>query len=271
MHFKYIFVVLVYKNTDVLDSFFKSISNIEGYKCVLVNAFYDQITEQACKEKALTYHADFISIPNVGYGEGNNRGIEYAVQKYSFDYLIISNSDIIVKDFSILNQIHEEKAIYASCTKLCNGHHQNPLLVRENRVYYYFLRKGYFADSYYLVRIGQMFARLERELFLFLSKILKRKKWRVFGAHGSFMVLTYRAIKDLYPLFEKRIFLYNEEQYLAYKCKEFKIPIYYLPELKVLHLEGASAGYDFRKQFPQYKESFMVLDTIISTGKWKTE
>ncbi len=263
MHFKFVFVVLVYKNTDVLDLFFKSIKRLDSFKCVLVNAYYDDISEKECRNKAVIYDADYVNTPNVGYGEGNNIGISYAVSHYSFDYLIVSNSDIIVVDISMVDKLDLKHAIIAPQTRMLTGKFQNPLLVRENRLYYSLMRTGYLSNSFYLVRMGHFIARFERELFLFASRLISKNKWRVFGAHGSFFIMTSSAVRTLCPLFEKRMFLYNEELYLAYSCKNKSVPVYYAPALKVSHLEGASAGFNFREQFRQYQQSFLVLDEVL--------
>ena len=38
-----------------------------------------------------------------GYGAGNNRGVEYAFNNYNFDYIVISNADIIIEDLKLSN------------------------------------------------------------------------------------------------------------------------------------------------------------------------
>ena len=62
--YKYIFIVLVYKNTDVLKTFFKSLNVVNDYRVVLVNAYYDDISKEKCYKYAKENDADFIDIPN---------------------------------------------------------------------------------------------------------------------------------------------------------------------------------------------------------------
>lgn len=40
-----------------------------------------------------------MNVENKGYSYGNNRGIEYCHNNYEYDYIIISNPDIIIKKF----------------------------------------------------------------------------------------------------------------------------------------------------------------------------
>lgn len=260
--YKYIFVVLVYKNTDVLKSFFESLKHINNYRVVLVNAYYDQISYDKCQQFALSHNADFVEIPNKGYGGGNNDGVKFVIEHYCFNFLIISNSDIIVKDINCLDEFVNDSCVLASNTIQLNGRHQNPSAAVESKLYLKLMRKGFEENNYYLVRLSHIFSRFYRELFLFASSIIKRKKWRIFAAHGSFMVFTAPALEKLSPIFNDKMFLYNEEIFLAYKCKAKDVPVYYVPNLRVLHLEGASAGNDFKKLFNLYRESFLAFDEV---------
>lgn len=100
-HYTYIIIVLVYRNhedlEECLQSFRKAIKS--NYKCVVVNAFYDEESKIKIKEVSQKYGADFLNEKNKGYGYGNNKGIEYAVNQYDYEFIIISNPDIIVRKF----------------------------------------------------------------------------------------------------------------------------------------------------------------------------
>lgn len=93
-----VYIVLVYKNIDVTEGFYNSLKGYSDYKVIVVNSFFDSQTEKQCKRMAEEHGSDYISIANKGFGYGNNIGIEYALRNYTFEYLIISNSDIVVKD-----------------------------------------------------------------------------------------------------------------------------------------------------------------------------
>lgn len=70
-HLKYrvVFVVLVYRNTQDLRDFFKYI-DIKDSHTIVVNSYYDEQTVIEFKKIALKAEADFISVPNKGYGAG---------------------------------------------------------------------------------------------------------------------------------------------------------------------------------------------------------
>ena len=75
-HLKYrvVFVVLVYRNTQDLRDFFKY-NDTKDSHTIVVNSYYDEQTENEFKKIASKAEADFISVPNKGYGAGNNAGM----------------------------------------------------------------------------------------------------------------------------------------------------------------------------------------------------
>lgn len=102
MIYDFIFVVLVYRNTSDLVDFFASLK-LERTRVIVVNSFYDKESELQFKQIAESNHADFLSVPNKGYGAGNNRGVEYALKHYDFKYLVISNADVEIKNWILQN------------------------------------------------------------------------------------------------------------------------------------------------------------------------
>lgn len=260
--YKYLFVVLVYRNTEVLKDFF--ISNcLEDSKVIVVESYFDSSTSNDCKTIANFYNADYISIENKGYGYGNNKGIEYAIKNYKFKFLIISNSDIQIKSCFNLDKYLDRDIVIAPETKLLTGKHQNPNIVTENRCYYKLLKLGYNLNIPLFTLFAHIISRVQRELFLFKHNIFKKEQYRVFSAHGSFIVFTEKSLYKLHPLFCEEMFLYNEELFIAYKCKRKSIPIVYCPSLKVLHLEGGST-FDKKSTFSRNKQSFGILDKILN-------
>lgn len=259
-NYKYIFIVLVYKNIDVLETFFDSLSSIDSYKVVLVNAYYDDESKKACETYATEHNADFVDIPNMGYGEGNNKGIEYARTKYSFEYLIVSNSDIIIKEFNNINGF--QNSIIAPYTEMISGKKQNPNMpYHAFGICYNLLKWGYKNNSFIICKIAHAINRVNRIAFFIQSRLLNKDSCSIYSAHGSFFLIGNKALEYLYPLFDSEMFLYNEEFYLAEKCRRKGVRIIYAPSLiRVLHLEGASAGFDYKKQFGVHRESFLILD-----------
>lgn len=240
--FKYVFVVLVYKNIKVLEDFFNSL-DFSDSKVVIVNSFYSIESENECKNLANKFYADFISIPNKGYGYGNNVGVKFAMDNYDFDFLIISNSDIKIEDMSFINTIDSQKsAIYAPKIKMLTGKHQNPNIPYLIPLYYFLLNKWVITGKRLFLKGAYVCSRLSRELFLAYVKITNKRYYRIFNPHGSFIIFSKSAVLNLHPIFNDNMFLYNEESYLAMKCRLKQIPVFYVPKINILHYEGASSS-----------------------------
>lgn len=257
--FRYLFIVLVYKNIEVLEDFFRTFK-LNNAHIIVVNSYYDEASLNKCHEVALNYSADFIPIENKGFGYGNNVGIEYALQHYKFDYLILSNSDIQIENISLLNILDPHKpVVIAPYIHLKTGKLQNPNIPWNNKFLIPTLHYAYKHNSKYLLLISHIYTRLSREIFRLIPALLKKDAYKIFSCHGAFIIFSYEAIEKLNPVFNNDMFLYNEELYLAERCKLLNIPIYYYPNLKVLHLEGASSDAINSIGFKYNKQSFEVL------------
>jgi GT2 family glycosyltransferase len=260
--YELVFVVLVYKNVEVLQQFFASLILPYNYRVIVVNSFCNQETEEACRALSNKYEADFIPVPNKGFGAGNNVGCRYAMEHYQYRFLILSNSDIIIRDINFLCQMDEKKAVYAADVRMENGHRQNPHLPFKVGLYLKLLDLSYLWKSNVLMNVAFAFNRILRELVVIWTKMNGDRKVKVFSAHGSFIILTCQASQALSPIFHEEMFLYNEELYLAYRCRQLQIPIYYVPKLKVIHLEGASSNIQ-SNSWENHEESYNVLSSWI--------
>lgn len=256
--FKHIFVILVYKNTSVLEDFFNYFFERDS-KVIIVNSFYDDDSLEKCRKIAKEYNADFVPVENKGYGYGNNVGIQYALDNYTFKYLIVSNSDIIIKEFGELENLNVKRAIIAPETRMLTGKRQNPDTPLMSPLLFKITNIALIKDLPWLYLLTHIYTRLSRELFLIMNKFSKKRLTKIFAAHGSFFIVTEQAVRDLHPLFDERMFLYNEEWYLAMKARNANIPILYCPRLKVLHLEGASSESESKSFFKYNKQSYTIF------------
>lgn len=263
-YYEIVFVVLVYKNIAVLKDFLKTLKLSFTYKVIVVNSFYDSSTEEECRAVSILYNADYIPVPNLGYSSGNNVGCNYAINNYQYKFLIVANSDVIIHDLTFLNRFEASKAVIAPDTKMINGKRQNPNIPFKSRIYLKSIDKYYRTQVNFFFYIGLVFNRLYRELVVFITKILNLHLFKIFSPHGSFIIFTYEASVDLVPIFNDKMFLYNEELYLAYNCILHKVPVFYSKEIKVTHLEGASSN-SKSNSWKNHKASY---DALI---KWKKE
>ena len=266
-YYEIVFVVLVYKNVEVLQHFFASLSLPYSYHVIVVNSFYDEKTEKECRLISEENHADFISMTNKGFGAGNNAGSKFAMERYQFRFLILSNSDVKVQNLDALHLTDHERAVYAADIRMENGHRQNPHLPFRNRFYLKLLDLSYHFKSEALMTVAFAFNRILRELVFVWTKLNGGRMVRIFSAHGSFIALTYQASLELSPIFHEDMFLYNEELYLAHRCRLFNIPVYYVPKMKVIHLEGASSTKQ-SNAWKNHEDSYRVLSSWLRDNKF---
>lgn len=237
--YKYIFVVLTYRNTTDIEDFLKSLKKCsQNYKVIMVNSYFDDKTKKIFEDISQKYQCEFINVPNNGYGAGNNRGIELARLKYEFDYLIISNPDIIIEKFNIpkLNKY----AIYCGKIATIKGKLQNPMHAKENKLSELLIYWGMKKNNKICLFIGIGISKIYRWIFNFKIKFFSKDKYPIFAAHGSFFAIGNDALNCLFPIFDENIFLFSEEHILAKKAKEKKLPIYYLKSIECVHKEDGS-------------------------------
>ena len=256
--YRYVFVVLVYKNIEVLRDFFKSLK-VKNRHVIVVNSYYDDASLKECKEVAELNNADFIPIENKGFGYGNNVGAKYAIEHYEYEYLILSNSDIHVLDFKFMDDLKDFSGVLAPKIQMLTGKMQNPNIPWKIKMLYPLLHYGYNHKKKWCLTVGHIMTRLSREFFFLYSKIIKKDLYKIFCCHGAFIIFSANAVYKLYPFFNEKMFLYNEESYLAFLCEYRGVNVYYCPLLKIEHLEGASSHSGNEVLFNNNLNSFSIL------------
>lgn len=252
--FDIVILVLVYRNTDDLIDFFNNL-NISKCKVVVVNSYYDKESEIKFQNIARSYDADFISVPNKGYGYGNNRGCEYALHNYLFKYLIISNADVLVEKFDISILANYNDVIIAPQIINLKGKKQNPSSpFVPSRCREYLKSFLYKRDCRRLIWLLYAYSRLTKELFFIICK--KRK--RVFSAHGAFVIFPIDIVKRLYPFYNEDMFLFNEEEHLGRLARMKGVPTYYVEDIVVRHKEDGSVKIASINEFQMLRQSYMI-------------
>lgn len=250
-----VFIVLCYRETRDL---IKLISNLneqrEELAIVIVNSYYDEATKDEFEKIANENNCDFLNVENKGYGYGNNRGLEFANEKYQYDFLCICNPDIVFKRFPtdrLTEDLHGSIIAPSIITK--NGKKQNP--------YYYFhvplidwlkyiglIRNKRFA--YYLgVAINKIFR-------IALDKINFKSKVNIYACHGACFFIGHVAAKELGLPYNEEMFLFHEEEHLARLTNKLSIPILFDKAIEVLHFEDGSSESIKDSTFMYMKQSY---------------
>lgn len=256
MKYDFIFVVLVYRNTQDLKDFFASLK-VPAMKVIVVNSYYDDESEEAFGKIAKDNNADFLSVPNKGYGAGNNRGVEYAIQHYDFQYLVISNADIYILKLSEASLSNIPEGIYAPSIRTLSGKQQNPHMPYhfswiDGMKYKYFKKNNWHVIMFFCA-LNKIF----RISFLGFVRFINHS--RIYSAHGAFVILPKGILEKLLPLYDEDVFLFTEEENLAMNARTHGIRTYYVPEVKVLHKEDGSTSSIADKQRDITRESYITF------------
>ena len=256
--YKFIFIVLVYKNTEDLRDFFKSIHSSENH-VIVVNSFYDKKSQEEFENIAKENNADFLNVENKGYGSGNNAGIEYAINHYKFDFLVVSNADISIEN---IDENLESENIIAPKIVTKDGKNQNP----HTPYYFRWLDNlkylGFSNNNKKIVYLSIAVNKLFRLFFLLCSKLGFASS--IYAAHGAFIIIPEVVIKKLHPIFDENMFLFVEEDVLGYKARQNNIQIKYMPSILIKHKEDGSVSeisdkvYDYiRKSYLHYYKTYV--------------
>lgn len=256
-NYKYVFVVLVYRNTtDILD-FIKSVrNNVNNYKIIIVNSYYDEKSKIEFEKIAFENNCDFLNIENKGYGFGNNNGIKLANKKYNYDFIIISNPDIIIENFDE-NIVEEHKSsVIGPEINTLSGKKQNPMLIKQykinERIEYY----GFKFDSKLLLYLGIFLNKLATKIHWF--KLKKNKSlFKVYQLHGSFLIFGKDVINNIGLPYDEKMFLFAEESYLAYELNKKKVASFMSDKIRVLHKEDGSMSFIKNQIYNHLKKSFI--------------
>ena len=237
----FVFVILTYINSSDLKDFFDSVAKLNlDAACIVVDAYHDNENSRKIEIISKTYNAEYIQIPNNGYGYGNNCGIEYANNKYEYKFIIISNPDIIVEQLDIKNLYSQNACIIGPQIKNAKKQMQNPMYVTENLFAQRLVYWGLKTNRKFIFMIGIGINKIKRKCFL---KRNKRNISQVYQIHGCFVIFGNETIKQLGKVYDENIFLFAEESYLAVRLKKLGIKTIYNPNILVTHKEDGSMGF----------------------------
>lgn len=263
-----VFVVLVYANTQDIREFIDSVRYLEcSYKIIIVNSYYNDESLKIMQQIAVENRCDFINVENKGYSYGNNKGIEFARNNYIFDFLVISNADIIVRKFDvqILNKYSD--VVIGPKIITSTGKNQNPFYPYKKifpRMENFFLRRKIKLGYYIIIALNKICKKL-----LSIKMLIEKKDFeKVYALHGSFIIFSKGALQKIKDIFDENIFLFSEEVVLAEKMKECEIYAYYSTLLEVYHKEDGSMKFLSGTMYDEeVKSNTYVLKKYFSNRK----
>lgn len=201
------------------------------------------------EEKVLVVQTD----SNLGFANGNNYGYSELVKLFMPDYVIFSNSDIVLKNdrlFDWIIRMDEQNqfgVLGPSVYSLRGKFHQNPNVNRNtnlrwnkeqlNKMRMKKFAFTIFADFPFLFSIVQGL-RKEKTKQVDWGDYTKLTTNQTL--HGSFLIMSQRYLSKYITPFDTGTFLYMEEDILKLRCLKKNIKMVYSPDYEVNHKQAVS-------------------------------
>lgn len=259
------YVILHYKNIQdtrkCIDSLIQMM-NPSSRIVVVDNGSGDDSGDQLKKE----YESEQISIlaldTNVGFSKGNNAGYAFAKDRFSPDFIVVTNNDVVFnqKDFELkIEELYSTKYFDVLGPDVYipkNNEHQNPIFLHgitipeleheleeykrylenpqsfEKRLKLHWM-KNRLVSQHPVIR--KLYSRIRHK-----EEIDYRREYENVGLQGSCIIVSRKYIQNEVKMFDPEPFLYCEEEFLYYKCMDKGYKILYSPAVSIRHEEAAS-------------------------------
>jgi GT2 family glycosyltransferase len=194
---------------------------------------------------------------NLGYFGG----VEYAMRQIDpikFDYIIISNVDVLLTEDSIINLCNANCSsdigwIAPSLRSKTANFDWNPQAIRRYPIKKLKIMRFLFKHPY-LLRLKQIFLHKYKHHNMSSSG-------DIYAGHGSFIILTKNYFMRC-GIIHYPVFLYFEEIYLAEECKRSQLKVVYMPSIHVFDIGSVSTGKIPSKTYCKY--NYEGINYIIS-------
>lgn len=242
---KYCFIVVNYNNSRLSISCVKSVleQTLDNVDIIIVDNNSAIEEKQILQELEMQNNIDIIYLDeNIGYFPALVKGQKLAYTKYNYTYLVLANNDLIFSpDFVVaLSKLKLENNVMVVSPDIVtiDGIHQNPHFVHKLS----FLRKLLYSLYYRHYNISLIMNFVLNALSLKRAKKNKPdydKEQKIYLGFGACFILT-RFFMSNVKYVDDKSFLMGEEQLLMRQVEVHYGIIYYVPALKVTHLDSAT-------------------------------
>ncbi len=266
-------ITVNYKDTNVTENFVHSLGNLDAsdkVKLVVVDSASTPKTKdnlQSLLHSSTLKTQLIVSASNTFYWGGVALALDTLDLNYANgpSWIIVCNNDILFTQQDFLEQLialDPDKypvigpTIYSSVT----GKNLNPYMDQPIRR----LEKIYlslFYINYVTARIMQISLKWLKKLLATLKRPSPSKIKKIYAPHGSFVIFSNQYFKRG-GWIDSNYEMYGEEVTTAEIAKKNKIPIFFVPDLKVLHvIHSSTTSHSWKREFNYAKTAYLYYKT----------
>lgn len=222
-------VTVLYKSDEVLEGFFKSLSNqsYKDYHLYMIdntpNEFTNELIQRFQKLFPIESYTLIQNEENVGVACGNNQGINMSILD-GCTHTLLLNNDIEFNDSTVLEKI------YSSAVE------KNEFIVVP-KILFYGTKIIWMAGGRFLNNLGiteHLGEGMEDES-------LYNKATYSEYAPTCFMLINNNVFKSV-GMMDERYFVYYDDTDFIFRARKGGYKIFYLPEIEIYHKVSTSTG-----------------------------
>lgn len=220
---------IVIVNYNDYESTFKLVENIKKYKILEKIVIVDNNSREEEKEKLRTIKHKKVKIiensENKGYSYAINIGAKYLISLYGKCNIIVSNSDVIIKDEKHIKELLKtlfDKDVAVS----------SPVIFENGK-----LNRGWKLTTPkqdILMMLPKVYSFFERKYRYYKEEHYMEKTSIVDVVSGCFFLIKSTVLEEI-GFLDENVFLYYEENILAKKLKKLKLKSVINNEVVIIH------------------------------------
>lgn len=251
-------VIILNYNSE--DETIKYVKKIEKYNCINTIIVVDNFSENG--ERLFSLKSDKVYVirteKNGGYSYGNNFGLKFLESlNEKYDYIVISNSDIEVKEevFEACFKELEQNSKTGICSPRMHDKNDKPIRRSSWKIRTPAIDM---ANSTRLTEI--LLYKLFKSGEYKEEEFSKNPRLKVEAVTGAFFAIRYDVFKKC-GYFDENVFLFYEEDILAKKIQKLGYDTYSLNNVSFKHYESSTIDkvFNYWKKIKTLQKSKMYF------------
>lgn len=271
------FVLLHYNNVEVTQEAVSYVLGLDRGQVKITIVIVDNASPNGSGEILKRRYNDvpdihiILSDKNVGFAKGNNLGYSFLINRDEYDYIIVMNTDVFIKDTDFLKKlllIESDAHIIGPDIITKVGNHQNPfrMVAMDDKSLKNLYNYNRFMTTIYRIPVVSYVAmtilEAKADRLVRKNKLYVEKEMRNVVLHGACLVFTKAWIENEKVAFLPITFMYMEEDILMDYVQRKHYKTLFYPNLKVSHMEDASLNDSFKSRMR--KRLFLAENMSVS-------